>query len=131
MRAVLAGVICALLIAPASSQAIVPATPDVPTRNVNGRVNAIVRVGDTIYIGGSFSSVDGQARPGLAAISAVDGSLTPWGASLTLNGAVNAIVASGSTIYVGGLFTSVSDGAGAHTRHALAAIDLSGNLTSW
>jgi hypothetical protein len=42
--------------------AIVSADPDNGTPNTNGRVNAVAYLGGTVYIGGSFTSVNGQAR---------------------------------------------------------------------
>ncbi|WP_243059346.1 PQQ-binding-like beta-propeller repeat protein [Nocardioides sp. SR21] len=46
----------------------------------NGLVSAMVLVQDTLYVGGSFSSVDGTARGRLAALSTEDGSLLPFDA---------------------------------------------------
>ena len=56
--------------------------------------------GDTVYAGGFFSSVGGQARSNLAAIDRVSGSLLPWNPAP--NGLVNTITADDTTVYVGG-----------------------------
>ena len=101
-------------------------TADPPGHDVTGEVDAIVRVGDTIYLGGSFSAVDGQLRANLAAISAVDGSVTSWDPGT--DGQVLALAASGSTVFAGGSFTEVD----ALPRNGLAAIDAaSGSATTW
>lgn len=89
-------------------------------------MHAIVRLGDTIYIGGNFTSVNGASRTNLAAINAADGSLNGW--APTTNGEVDALAGSGSTIYVGGVFTQV---AGATARNGAAAFDTAGSLLGW
>lgn len=130
LRALAAALFSAALLAFAPpAPALVPQTPDAPAYSVNGSVYAIARLGDTVYIGGSFTTVDGQPRTNLAAFSAVDGSLASW--APTANSIVYALVASGSTIYAGGAFNSVSDGTSSPTRDALAAFDTSGNVLGW
>jgi hypothetical protein len=87
-------------------------TPDA-TYQTNGRVAAMVSVGHTLYIGGSFTSVrpagdpegTGEvARARLAAFDKDTGALLPWNPGV--NNPVNALAASpdGHTIYVGGRF---------------------------
>lgn len=102
--------------------------PDNPgyTLSTGGEVHAIVRLGDTIYIGGVFTSVNGQPRTNLAAFSAADGSLTGW--APTTNGEVDALAASGSTIYAGGTFIQAT---GAVARNGAAAFDTAGALLGW
>jgi PQQ-like domain len=77
-----------------------------PVPQTDGRVSAIVVSGDTVYIGGSFTHVDGVPRSRLAAIDATDGSLLPWNPGA--NRHVRALVAAGSRIYAGGDFLSIS-----------------------
>ena len=90
-------------------------TPD-PTWGVNGRVSAILRLGDRIYLGGNFTRAvpprhtAGVAveRFNLAAIDAVSGELdVTW--DPRTNGPVHTLAASsdGSRIYAGGNFTEV------------------------
>jgi len=68
------------------------------------------------YIGGKFTSVDGQAITNAAHINA-DGSLdTAWNPAP--NDTVNALVVSGSTVYLGGSFTTVKG----TTRNRAAAV---------
>jgi hypothetical protein len=96
------------------------------TVDANGRVSAIVRVGDRIYLGGSFTALktkDGQSVPRnyLAAVDANTGEIvSEWNPNA--NGSVRTIVLSPdeNRLYVGGTFTSV----GGLTRNRLAAIDL-------
>lgn len=101
----------------------------------NDAVTAIARLGNTLYLGGSFSMLNGQPRYGLAAIDATTGALTDWSprAAGSLEGfpgppSIHAMTAYGSTIYVGGSFTSMNF----IGRRGLAGIDATtGQLTSW
>jgi trimeric autotransporter adhesin len=79
-----------------------------PTMKTNGIVWTSLRVGDRVYLGGAFTSVNGKPRSGLAAITANTGRLTSWAPKA--NGSVLALTASpsGDTIYAGGEFTSVN-----------------------
>jgi hypothetical protein len=116
------------LLTPTAYAASLSNAPDQPayTLNAGGEVHAIARSGDTIYIGGTFTSVNGQTRTNLAAFSAVDGSLTSW--APTTDNEVDALAVSGSTIYAGGLFTQVT---GAVARNGAAAFDDTGKLLAW
>jgi hypothetical protein len=108
-----------------------------PTYQTNGRVDAIIKVGTRIYIGGSFTSVrPAGSAPGtgevsrarLAAFSAVTGDLLSWNPGA--NSTVNALAAApnGHTIYVGGRFGRL----GGHRRHNLGAVHTgSGHATSF
>jgi hypothetical protein len=96
---------------------------------IAGVVYAITQVGQTTYIGGSFTSVSGTPRANVAAIQA-DGSLDPlWNPST--NGVVYALAASsdGSKIFLGGGFTTV----GATNKSRLAAVtpDTGDVVGSW
>jgi WD40 repeat protein len=109
-----------------------PAAPD-RTAVPDGRVNAIVRVGGTIYLGGSFTSVrklDGTVvtRDRLAALDAATGDVTSWNPNA--NSTVMALAANGdgTRIFAGGDFTMV----GGKSRARLAKIDAaSGSVSSW
>jgi len=98
-----------------------------PTYQTNGRVSAIVVVGNTVYIGGDFTAVrPSGAAPGtqevprahLAAFRADTGELRPWNPGA--NGPVSALVSSRKhrLIYVGGSFSRLAG----TTRHNVGAV---------
>mgnify|MGYP003287950770 CR=1 FL=1 len=108
--------------------AIVSANPDDGTPNTNGRVNAVAYRGGTVYIGGSFTTVNGQPRNRLAAFNAATGTLSTWNPGA--NGDVRALKASpdGTRLYVGGDFTRVAG----VPRYRIAALSAhSGNAFGW
>ncbi len=89
-------------------------------------VKTLGLVGDTVYVGGSFTAIDGHSRAGLAAVDAVGGRLRPW--NPWPNGDVHALVAASGAIFVGGAFTRI----GSAVRRRLAAFDAAtGTLTAW
>lgn len=103
--------------------------PDPSAAQTNGRVQNILYVdrgrdgdssGDRIYLGGSFTEVDGEQHSKLAALDANTGEvIDTWDART--NGQVLALAASpdGERIYAGGSFTSVNGAA----RNRLVALD--------
>jgi len=94
--------------------------------DINGSASAIVIVGTTAYVGGSFSTIGGVARNNLAAVDTATGAVLPWNPNVT--GSVSAIAVSGSTVYIGGDFNLV----GVTTRNFIAAVDAAtGAATSW
>jgi trimeric autotransporter adhesin len=108
--------------------AIVSDNPDNGTCETNGRVNAVAYLGGTLYLGGSFTSVDGSARSHLAACRASDGALLGWNPSA--NGVVRALKISpaGTRVYVGGDFTVV---AGVSRARVAALSPSSGAAFGW
>jgi hypothetical protein len=123
----------ALVVATAgSASAVVPNVP-ASTWQVNGRVQVIVRIGSTVFIGGKFTALmdhSGQtiARANIAAVNADGTVVSAWnpGADDT----VFSMEASpdGSTLYVGGAFRHM----GGQKRHRIAAFSVkSGTLTSF
>lgn len=92
---------------------------------VDGTGYATAIVGNTVYVGGDFSTVrspDGGtvvARRNLAAFDVTTGALRPDFQADT-NGIVRTLVASGSNLFVGGSFTSIRG----VSRGRLAAVDL-------
>lgn len=90
-----------------------------------GRVDAILRVGRVVYVGGNFTVVGGHAggtttRMHLMAVRAGTGKLTRFAPKI--NGRVYALAVSrgGRFLFVGGQFTAV----GSHPRENLAAFSL-------
>ena len=82
--------------------------------------------GATIYAGGYFTSIGGQARNSIAALDAVTGAATAWNPNASSY--VNALAVSGSTVYAGGDFTSI----GGQARNRIAALDaVTGTATAW
>ncbi len=114
------------------SATVVSAIPD-STFQVNGRVNALVRVGDRVYIGGDFTQLLGHngeivPRQYLAAVDATTGQPVAWDPGA--DDVVLALAASpdGTTIYAGGQFKHV----GTLTRTRIAAIDATtGAVRPW
>ncbi|MGY2064502.1 PKD domain-containing protein [Blastococcus sp. SYSU DS0619] len=83
--------------------------------------------GSRIYVGGDFTSANGQPRYRIAAYSTVTGQLVPDFKPI-MGSQVRAIVATGDTVYLGGGFKSVNGEA----RSRLAAVSASdGSLRSW
>jgi chitodextrinase len=116
----------AALALPAAALAI-PSNQANTSWGVNGRVRAIVQVGDTVYVGGAFTQAaeNGGAGPAtavrnnLAAFSATTGALLPWDPNASAEVDALAVSADGTRVFAGGTFASV--GGATHTR--LAAID--------
>jgi hypothetical protein len=79
------------------------------------------------FVGGQFSRVDGIFRDNTNLIHIkADGTRdAAWDPSP--NGTVSVLAVSGNTVYVAGAFTMI----GGASRPGLAAIDMSGNATSW
>jgi hypothetical protein len=108
--------------------AVVSADPDNGTPQTNGRVNAVAYLGGTVYIGGSFTTVNGSTRNRLAAFNASDGTLLSWNPNA--NGVVRALTVSpaGTRVYVGGDFSAV----GGAARSRVAALSpSSGAAFGW
>lgn len=81
--------------------------------------------GNTLYISGDFTEVNGEPRAGLAAVDIPSGTVLPW--EPVTDGQVATLSVSGSVVFMGGNFSS----ANGTPRSALAAVDaVSGNLLS-
>ena len=97
--------------------------------SINGVVD-VVRAspdGSRIYVGGSFTTVNGTSHYNLAAFSTATGQLITTFKAQVGGSYVNAIAATNSSVYVGGLI-GAGDGT---TRKNLAAFDLNGKLLGW
>jgi hypothetical protein len=96
---------------------------------VNGRVLALARTGDTVYVGGEFTQAGSGAgdempvaRQNLAAFAATDGRLLATAAT-GADGAVHALSVTGTTVYAGGAFDTFLGA----PRARVAAYDTAGD----
>jgi beta-propeller uncharacterized protein DUF5122 len=91
---------------------ILTAPPSIPVF-----INSMFTSGNLLFVGGSFTTIDGVARTNAAAIDLASGSITSW--NPRANGSVSLIALSGTTLYVGGGFSQI----GGQPRDRIAAID--------
>lgn len=83
----------------------------------NNPVNDLVVSGGTVYVGGSFNTINGETRKNLAAIETATGNTTAWAPDA--NGDVQTLAVDGATVYAGGMFSTING----ITRNLFAAID--------
>jgi hypothetical protein len=91
-------------------------------------VNALVRAGTQLYVGGDFTHMSGQGSTHLGRVTTSNGTLdTNW--TPDPNNTVTAITVSGSDVYVGGNFAAI----GGVARDRLARLDagLGDTDTTW
>ncbi|MCB0102674.1 MAG: class F sortase [Anaerolineales bacterium] len=98
--------------------------------DANGAVNVIAVSGNTVYAGGGFTAIGGQARNRIAALDATvnTNNATAWNPDASDR--VRTLAVSGNTVYVGGFFTTI----GGQTRNRIAALDATvntNNATAW
>jgi hypothetical protein len=98
----------------------------------NGSVNAVVRSGNIVYVGGTFSAVGPASGPvniprnNLAAFDAASGSALDWNPNA--GSSVHSLALLGSKVYVAGDFLTM----GGQPRSRVAALDaITGSLDSW
>ena len=104
--------------------------------DVNNTVYSMTLNGSTLYIGGTFTAIQGNSggpylRNRLAAIDTSTGNPTAFNPGA--NGTVITMALSGSTLYIGGGFTSIQGASGGpYGRGRIAAIDIATwNPTTW
>lgn len=90
---------------------------------LNGEVRAVAASpdGSRLYIGGTFTQIDGVTRNRIAAFDVASGGLITSFAPSS-NSVVLAVAATNSTVYFGGSFTSVTTSAGTVSRPKSAAV---------
>lgn len=132
--ALVVGVVSSAVVAPRAEAATIlyRATP-LAGYQTNGAVRAVLVVGDTIYVGGSFTQVRGPNgtpvvnRANLAAFDRVSGVLRT-GFSADTNNVVRSLATDGTALYAGGSFTTIRGLA----RSRIAKVDLaSGAVSAW
>ena len=86
----------------------------------------------TLYLGGTFGTVNGSVRKGLAALDASTGALLPWSPSVVAPGQVDAVTYSGGSVYAAGNFAGISSSSGT-SGPFLAKLDASSGEvdTAW
>ncbi|MDA3005533.1 MAG: hypothetical protein O3B97_02585, partial [Actinomycetota bacterium] len=75
--------------------------------NIGGVVKGIAVTNSNVYFSGSFSSIAGQSRRLLGAVSEATGAVQPWNAG-AVGTEIHSLIAANDTLYAGGLFTSVN-----------------------
>jgi hypothetical protein len=94
--------------------------------DTDGIVYALATDGTNLYLGGTFTHVNGAARSRLAAVNPTTGAVRSWTANV--DSTVYALGTSASYLYVGGAFGNVHG----KVRHNLAQLRLSdASLQSW
>jgi hypothetical protein len=89
---------------------------------LNGTVNAVAAdpSNNAVFVGGTFTTVNGVANRGLVKLNLADGQITPGFKAVT-TGAVNDLLVRNQTLYVGGVFAKIKGTA----RPGLAAVSTS------
>ncbi|MFN8588367.1 MAG: T9SS type A sorting domain-containing protein [Candidatus Eisenbacteria bacterium] len=89
---------------------------------VTGRLFAMARSGDTLYIGGELLNIAATSRKGVASLDLKTGTVTGWAPNP--NGTVYTIATHGNTVFIGGGFSGA--------RLNLAAVSATtGQYLSW
>jgi hypothetical protein len=92
-----------------------------------GIIGPMAVLNGTLYVGGSFGTIQGQIRKNLAAFNVSTGALLPWNPAGP-NANYTQLAASGTSVYVLGGFTNF----GSNLQNYLAAFDASsGALLPW
>ncbi|MBY0385341.1 hypothetical protein K2X05_09300, partial [bacterium] len=98
------------------------------SRSGGGSAFAVTRSGDTIFVGGDFTNMGGQARLNLGSFTVSTCTMTSWDPNP--NSFVRALAAQDDNVFVGGDFTTI----GGQSRNYLALIKSgvnTNNATGW
>ena len=94
--------------------------------NPNGQVRTLLLSGDTLIVGGDFTTISALTRNRIAAVQVSTWNLLAWNPNS--NGSVRALLRSGATIFAGGAFTNI----GGQNRNRIAALSVTtGSASSW
>jgi hypothetical protein len=97
-----------------------------PPGGANQSVYSLALADGTLYVGGTFSQMNGAQRRGAAALDAETGALMSWDPDP--QSAVAALAAANGVVYAGGSFSNI----GGLARNGIAALDpITGAATSW
>ena len=97
------------------------------TAHTNGTVQTLAHDGTRLYVGGEFTSVNGQSRARLAALDPATGAVDQ-GWYTQSYGNVYALAIGGGQLFVGGSFSTIANTA----RSRVASFDLgTGSITSF
>jgi hypothetical protein len=91
-----------------------------------GYVKALQLVGNTLFVGGSFTNISSQTRNRLAALDVATGTLQSWNPNA--DGLVTSLTTSSNLIFAGGYFTNLS---GIQHRYLCAIDPTTGAVTNW
>jgi len=95
---------------------------------LESQARAVVATNSSVYIGGTFSSVNGTARSYIAQVNASDGSVTGWNPGADLTVEALALTPDGSRLVVGGRFSNL----GGQPNYGLGAVDTAtGSVVPW
>lgn len=89
-------------------------------------VNALTILGDRLFIGGNFTSLNGAKRANLGAVNLFTATVQDW--SPATDGVVSTLYPEGNVVYAGGAFTKV--GFSAHDNVVAIGAD-TGKPTTW
>ncbi|MFD7615158.1 LamG-like jellyroll fold domain-containing protein [Streptomyces sp. NPDC059828] len=108
---------------PVSSLAAIDIATCTPKASFHPSVPATVRTlavtGDTVYLGGDFTSVGGAEHERYAAVDATSGAVKPFQADVDEPGRAVAVTPDGKNVILGGDFFTVNGA----SSHALAVVD--------
>lgn len=125
--AMASGVTLVLVAAPPAQAATIDRTPESSSHADDGTVYNSVQVGGRLFVGGTFTRVDGATRNRLAVLNASSGQLDSL--RVDVDGEVTSLATDGNgTVFIGGKFNTVNG----VRRNNLAAISASsGAVTSF
>lgn len=101
-------------------------TVDAWNPSPDGVVRTLALTDGTLWVGGDFGTIAGQARSRLASFRTSNLSLTSWNPGVS-GARVHVLAVRDSLVYVGGAFNAV----GGAVRSGLACITRTGALTPW
>lgn len=104
-----------------------------PSQGFNGRVSSLAGHGDSLYVGGAFSSYRGSSSQKLAKLNITTGNLdTSFTQSIGFNDTVSVLNLFGNSLYIGGDFTTYRGTGLINRANYIEAVDLqTGNPSSF